>query len=297
MASYLQEYPFLSDFLLGGFSGSLSKTITAPLERMKLLLQTQNSNPQLKHRPYKGMMNCYKRIFYEEGVHAFWRGNTVSVALSFPSFSFNFAFRGLYTYLLNPSAPELSRREFMGRSILAGGLAGVSGQILVYPLEVVKTRLSVDNAVRSQFNGAFGCARAIFMADGLQGLYNGLGVSIPSAFIFRGLHFGLFDIAKGSCTDYQQRHLLFKFLVAQVVSTTSELVTYPFDTIRRTLMMNSAALGKQRFGVLRCVKRIYRISGVKGFFKGNVSNMMRSLSSSLVLVFYDEMKGFLQRSK
>jgi solute carrier family 25 (adenine nucleotide translocator) protein 4/5/6/31 len=46
---------FLYDFLAGGISGALAKTIAAPIERVKLLLQTQHTNPKLIDRPYTGI--------------------------------------------------------------------------------------------------------------------------------------------------------------------------------------------------------------------------------------------------
>jgi len=44
----------LKDFVLGGTSGAIAKTLAAPIERVKLLLQTQENNPKLMERPYKG---------------------------------------------------------------------------------------------------------------------------------------------------------------------------------------------------------------------------------------------------
>jgi hypothetical protein len=45
---------FLMDFLLGGTAGAIAKTVAAPIERVKLLLQTQHNNPKLAARPYTG---------------------------------------------------------------------------------------------------------------------------------------------------------------------------------------------------------------------------------------------------
>jgi solute carrier family 25 (adenine nucleotide translocator) protein 4/5/6/31 len=44
----------LKDFILGGTSGAIAKTVAAPIERVKLLLQTQHNNPKLMERPYTG---------------------------------------------------------------------------------------------------------------------------------------------------------------------------------------------------------------------------------------------------
>lgn len=51
----------IKDFILGGTSGAIAKTLAAPIERVKLLLQTQENNPQLKDRPYKGIIDCFQR--------------------------------------------------------------------------------------------------------------------------------------------------------------------------------------------------------------------------------------------
>ena len=40
-------------------------------------------------------------------------------------------------------------------------------------------------------------------------------------------------------------------------------------------------------GTLDCFKKTFAEEGVHGFFKGNVSNIWRSVGSSLVLVLYD----------
>jgi solute carrier family 25 (adenine nucleotide translocator) protein 4/5/6/31 len=73
---------FLEDFLAGGVSGAVAKTITAPIERVKLIIQTQDANPKIRSGEvarYTGIVDCFKRITAEQGVSAFWRGNLTNV--------------------------------------------------------------------------------------------------------------------------------------------------------------------------------------------------------------------------
>jgi len=87
---------FLIDFCAGGVAGAVAKTATAPIERVKLLIQTQDANPKIisgEVARYTGIINCFTRVSAEQGFSAFWRGNTVNVIRYFPTQAFNFAFK------------------------------------------------------------------------------------------------------------------------------------------------------------------------------------------------------------
>lgn len=87
---------FLLDFALGGVSGAIAKTATAPIERVKLIIQTQDANPRIVSGEiprYTGIANCFMRVREEQGLAAFWRGNLTNVIRYFPTQAFNFAFK------------------------------------------------------------------------------------------------------------------------------------------------------------------------------------------------------------
>ena len=61
---------FTADLMAGGVAGAVSKTAVAPIERVKLLLQTQDSNPRIKSGEiprYTGIVNCFTRVSSEQG--------------------------------------------------------------------------------------------------------------------------------------------------------------------------------------------------------------------------------------
>ena len=82
---------FLTDLLLGGTSGVIAKTACAPLERVKIVLQTQSVNTQIGTQ-YKGIGDAFGRIAKEQGLSSFWRGNFANCLRYFPTQAMNFAF-------------------------------------------------------------------------------------------------------------------------------------------------------------------------------------------------------------
>src|SRR6202012_5015150 len=88
---------FLKDFAAGGISAAVSKTVVAPIERVKLLLQVQHISKQITaDQRYKGMVDCFVRIPKEQVFLAFWRSNLANVIRYFPTQALNFAFKDKY---------------------------------------------------------------------------------------------------------------------------------------------------------------------------------------------------------
>ncbi len=74
--------------IIGGVSGAFAKTCTAPIERVKLIIQTQDANPRIRSgeiKRYSGIANCFTRVAQEQGIAAFWRGNLTNVIRYFPT--------------------------------------------------------------------------------------------------------------------------------------------------------------------------------------------------------------------
>lgn len=144
MSHSQQGESFWVSFVLGGTSGAIAKTICAPIERVKLIMQTQQNNPQLEGKRYKSMTDCFVRLPKEEGFWAFWRGNWANVIRYFPTQAFNFAFKDAYQKIFNPYDKRVNPWKWFMGNLLSGGFAGSTSMILVYPLDFARTRLGVD---------------------------------------------------------------------------------------------------------------------------------------------------------
>merc|ERR1712054_519369 len=118
---------FVMDFLAGGVSGAIAKTCTAPIERVKLIIQTQDANPRIMSGEiprYTGIGNCFTRIAAEQGIAAFWRGNFTNVLRYFPTQAFNFAFKDTIKKIFPHYNIKENFLKAFAVNMASGGLAG-----------------------------------------------------------------------------------------------------------------------------------------------------------------------------
>jgi len=294
---------FATDFVVGGTSGAISKTLTAPIERVKLVIQTQDANPRIMSGEvprYTGIGNCFSRILSEQGMASFWRGNLTNVIRYFPTQAFNLAFKDTIKKIFPKYSPKDDFWKFFAVNLASGGLAGAGSLTIVYPLDYARTRLASDvGSGKRTFNGLSDCIMKTAKGPaGVMGLYNGFGVSVAGIIAYRGVQFGTFDTIMGLNpykSDTGAMGMLSTFLSAQTAVLCSAFFTYPFDTVRRRLQMQSEKPPEQRLykGTIHCTQKIMADEGVGALFKGFVANAFRTVGAALVLVLYDKTKQML----
>jgi len=320
-------YGFLRDLFSGGLSGIVAKTVAAPIERVKLLLQTQQVNRGVSVQ-YKDSFDCFSRVYREQGLQSFWRGNVANLLRYFPSQALSFAFKDLYRDALGVSEGgkndnRASMWFLVWGNLAAAGAAGGTSLVLLYPLEMARTLQAADVSIigeRRKFAGTIHCLRHLYAENGLPGWYAGLPVSIFGVVVFRGLYMGGYDITKsllglnrnsansstGGITDVRHYNLLSRLGAAQLVTTVAGTLCYPLDTVRRRMMMQTREETISVSGNIRsaqpyyrntwhCLVRILREEGPRGLFRGLGANLVRGMSGSLLLVGYDEVRGFFDR--
>jgi solute carrier family 25 (adenine nucleotide translocator) protein 4/5/6/31 len=287
----------MTDFLIGGFSAAVSKTAVAPIERVKLLLQVQDASQSIKPEDrYTGIGDCFTRVMREQGFAAFWRGNLANVIRYFPTQALNFAFKDYYKKIFNPYDPKKQPGMFFVGNCASGGAAGATSLCVVYPLDFARTRLAADvgSGGDREFTGLVDCLRKIFMKDGPQGLYRGFGISVVGIIAYRAAYFGMFDTGKPMLfPDAKAASTLAIWFFAQCVTVSAGIISYPLDTVRRRLMMDSGRAEKMYNGTMDCFAKIARDEGPRAFFKGSLSNVIRGTGGALVLTFYSKIEAYL----
>ena len=121
----------------GGIAGAVSRTATSPLERLRILQQTAS-----KDYIGKGSIWSFKHMYKTEGMKGFFKGNGATIAKIAPFSAFEFYFYALFKEKLYPNIEKKNLSNM--QKLTAGGLTGACAQFLVYPMDLVKTYLTVN---------------------------------------------------------------------------------------------------------------------------------------------------------
>ncbi|KAI4500743.1 hypothetical protein M0802_003954 [Mischocyttarus mexicanus] len=170
-------------------------------------------------------------------------------------------------------------RNFIG-NLAAGGAAGATSLSFVYPLDFARTRLAADvgKGAEREFSGMGDCLVKVFKTDGLFGLYRGFNL-------------------KTFFSDPKATPLYVNFIIAQIVTSLSGLLSYPLDTVRRRMMMQSGRSKKEVMykNTLDCWVKVLRNEGPSAFYKGAFSNILRGTGAALVLTIYAPIKTYISK--
>jgi solute carrier family 25 (adenine nucleotide translocator) protein 4/5/6/31 len=283
----------VEDFMLGGVSAAVSKTIAAPIERVKLLLQNQGEQAAIT-KPYKGIVDCFVRVPAEQGVASFWRGNLANVIRYFPTQALNFMFKERYKALF-PTTKDDSFQWRLFANVASGGMAGATSLMVVYPLDFARTRLAVDvgTGKNLEFTGTFDVISKTAKQSGVfkkGGVYNGFMVSCVGIIFYRGAYFGIYDTVN-NMAFMKSANFAVKFSVGYTVTVVAGLISYPIDTVRRRMQMTSGSTAAAKYSSsLDCFGQVIKQEGVPALFKGAGSNVLRGLAGAMVLVGFDYFK-------
>jgi len=290
MGKSKQKLTPVENFALSGCAAVISKTVSAPIERVKLMIQNQDEMIKAGRldRPYKGPIDCFGRVIKEEGVAPLWRGNVANCLRYFPTQALNFMFKERIKQLFKPQPNESYVVKF-GKNISSGGAAGALSLFFVYSLDYARTRLASDaksagkGSGDRQFNGLIDVYKKTLASDGIAGLYRGFVVSCVGIVVYRGFYFGLFDTMRPLM---QTDNFFVSFALGYAVTVTAGLMSYPIDTIRRRMMMTSGQAVKYS-GSFDCTRQILQKEGFRSFFKGAGANILRGMAGAGTLAGFD----------
>ncbi|GFR52791.1 hypothetical protein Agub_g15410, partial [Astrephomene gubernaculifera] len=194
----------LTDSAAALVSSTFFTTSFYPLHRVKILLQTQDSNPLVLSGQVKRytVVDAVPRLLREGGLRELWRGNAAYMLRHVPSTTLSFAFKDAALRLLPHFATQQQLAAATAVNLAAGFLGGAAALLVVYPLDFATIRMAAELRQHHKGHGILATLDSTQRAGGLRALYRGYGVSAVAIGSYKALYFGLYDTA---CAVMEQR--------------------------------------------------------------------------------------------
>ncbi|GAA5896925.1 uncharacterized protein JCM6883_007057 [Sporobolomyces salmoneus] len=274
--------PPASAFLAGAVAGAASRTVVSPLERLKIILQVQGSSAQ-----YKGVIHGLTKMWKEEGLRGYMAGNGINVIRIAPYSAVQFSsYEFFKSGLISTSSDH---KMDTPRRLFAGALAGMAAVVSTYPLDLVRSRLSVESASLGmkegrrdgKSTGIWKMTLKVYREEGgIRALYRGLVPTSMGVAPYCAFNFASYELLKQQWTRLtgNEPHTPGNLACGAIAGAFSQTMTYPMDLLRRRMQMvglKSDALGYQYTGSWNAIKTIVQREGLKGLYRGIVPNLCK----------------------
>jgi len=231
-----------------------------------------------------------KGMLTEGGFQGLWRGNGINVLKIAPESAIKFAaYEQVKRFIKGDSEQSLGIYE----RFLSGSIAGGISQTVIYPLEVLKTRLALRTT--GQYTGILDAARKIWAKEGVISFYRGYVPNILGILPYAGIDLAVYETLK---KKYLQTHNSgeqpsFYLLLAcgSASSTLGQVCSYPFALIRTRLQAKAAlptAVDTTMDSMSSVFKTIVEREGFVGLYRGITPNFIKVIPAvSISYVVYE----------
>ncbi|GAQ87808.1 mitochondrial substrate carrier family protein [Klebsormidium nitens] len=266
----------------GAIAGAFSRSAVAPLEtiRTHLMVGRGGSVPEV-----------FARIMKEEGWKGLFRGNGINVLRVAPSkaielFTVDVTKKALSPLANGPNAPLPG----LPISLLAGSTAGVVSTILTYPLELVKTRLTVERGV---YRGVLHCFAQIIKEEGAAELYRGLAPSLVGIIPYAGSNYFAYDTLRRTWrkiakkTDKQITNIETLF-IGSAAGAFAATATFPLEVARKQMQVGKLGGRVVYANSLEAFKGIVKEKGLGGLYVGLGPSLIKLIPAAGILFMTNE---------
>ncbi|KAG5682049.1 hypothetical protein PVAND_011437 [Polypedilum vanderplanki] len=285
--------------LAGAAAGAASRTCTAPLDRLKVMLQVHHSKQRIS--------DCFRNMLKEGGYSGLWRGNGINVIKIAPESAIKFM---VYEQVKRFIRGNDNRPMGIFERFVAGAVAGCVAQTTIYPMEVLKTRLALRKT--GQYSSIADAAIKIYSKEGLRSFYRGYIPNILGIIPYAGIDLAVYETLKkkylSSHTDQEVPQVWLLLACGSASSTLGQLCSYPLALVRTRMQaqtitqtanvsINVAGFSftqqqkiqsNKEQTMVGVFKKIIQQDGFFGLYRGVVPNFVKVLPAvSISYVVYE----------
>lgn len=307
----------LKYFVAGGISGAFSRSVTAPLDRVKVYLQIQLVQDARATGGGRQFWRAVQRIYAVDGLRGFYRGNGLNIVKIVPESAIKFMVFENAKMLVHryEKTQDKNHISLFGRFV-SGGVAGLCSQFFIYPIETVKTRVMAQIPDVSQSHSQAGpsivwrTCSDLWRAGGIKMFFRGCVPALIGIVPYAGIDFCVFETLKLSFLRYMSpdRQLAQNgeltpgaavLLSCGMISGAAGVISvYPFSLVRARLQAQGTPSHPEVYSSpWDVVRRTYQRERLAGFYKGLSPTLMKVLPAiSLGYLAYEYSKNMLNIS-
>nr|KAF6436400.1 solute carrier family 25 member 43 [Rousettus aegyptiacus] len=219
--------------LCAGLAGVLSLSFTAPLELVTVLAQVG-----VVRSRGRGPWATGFGLWRTEGPRALWKGNAVACLRLFPYSAMQLAAYRKFVVLFMDDLGHISQWS----AIMAGSLAGMVSTIVMYPTDLIKTRLIVQNILEPSYSGILHAFCTIYQQEGFLALYRGVSLTVLGVLPFSaGSLLVYMNLEKIWNRPRDRFSLLQNFANVCVAAAVTQTLSFPFDTVKRKMQVSTGS--------------------------------------------------------
>ncbi|XP_066923099.1 calcium-binding mitochondrial carrier protein SCaMC-2-like [Clytia hemisphaerica] len=279
--------------MAGGLGGLVSRTTTAPLDRIKILLQA-SAGIGKERIPIYGVLKC---TIKEGGLRSLWRGNFINCMKVGPESAIRLLTFEQMKLLIGQGESDLE----MYQRFVAGSIAGIIAQTSIYPMEVIRTRMAV--AKTGVYKNFYDCTKKLKREIGWRGFYKGIIPSLIGIVPNAGIDLCIYETMKQNWLNSfavkpQRPSFTSTLLAGGMSSLCSMAVCYPFALIRTNLQAETIKpelKGSNEFITMsNSFRDIVKTHGIRGLYRGIVPNMLKVVPAcSISYMVYEQARDQL----
>ncbi|XP_038638883.1 calcium-binding mitochondrial carrier protein SCaMC-2-like isoform X2 [Scyliorhinus canicula] len=274
--------------IAGGTAGGVSRTVTAPFDRLRVLMQIYSS----RHNKMK-ISGGIRAMIKEGGVSSMWRGNLTNILKIGPELAFKFM---AYEELKSAIAAEPENLGIKGR-FLAGSMAGAFSQTATYPVEMLKTRMMLRKT--GEPRELYAQISNIFKHEGISTFYRGYVPNILGIIPYAGIDLAVYETMKNLwikryTTGNERPNMLLVVGSATTSNVVGQLASYPLMLIHTRMQAEVIAKGMRKPRMREYFWNILDKDGLLGFYRGFTANLLKAVPSVCIsYVLYEYLKTHL----
>ncbi|GAA5871443.1 hypothetical protein JCM1840_002896 [Sporobolomyces johnsonii] len=298
--------------LAGGMAGAVSRTATAPFDRLKVYLITSPAEPikpttssvsksgKAPRRNAGSLAAAMRAVYSQGGIKAFWTGNMLNVIKIFPESAIKFLSYESAKRVFAQHWDCVPDQTLISNSsrFVAGGIGGVVSQFCIYPIESLKTRVMSSTGGAQRGNALIlQTARDMWRQGRFRFFFRGLPAGLIGVFPYAAIDMSTFEGIKISYTKWagEEPGIMGSLAFGAVSGGVGASSVYPLNLVRTRLQAQGTPAHPQTYtGIRDAAMKCYQREGWRGFYKGLTPTLVKVVPAvAISYAVYDTSKKIL----